>query len=202
MIYVREEEDDFDLNFSVRFKFESLRNEDRTTMIDLAAFSNSFTFPFFIIELDKERPSPLQDHKQFSKLLSVCSQSCLNLCYEARQKGKDPELVKVFGIWIGATQFRFCFADPVFTVNHLRKRTEIAIHLPFAPEWRFDLLEILGPSDCECECCTGIDLKATILSDATDVEIPQVTSAVETIPDISVDDDAYVTITVPNATEV
>lgn len=171
------------LNFSLQSELGILST--KKTWVDFTATSNSFDTPFLIVEIGKERPKPYQDHKDFSKLLSLCSHACHKLCLEAIQKGKDPRTIKVFGIWVGASQFRFCVAHPVFTVNRLRRRTEIAVHLSFAKEWRFDLLQVLQTNNCDLDCCNGSesdDLKAIVLEGSTNAIIPFITeTGVDTI---------------------
>ena len=155
--------------FTAHSEWKSRLTFDQSTerRIDWTAIAGtspeSGNIPFFLVEIGKQRSPVGYQHKDFTKLLTMMSQSCLKMCSLMRTKGKNPKLVRIYGLWIGSTQFQFCVAHPVFKKNLVQGRIEISVHLSFSTHWRFDLLQVPGHPNCDEPCCNSEILAPSII---------------------------------------
>lgn len=143
-----------DVNFDLFSEYHLETFLNAQGRIDLAAISKRFSpIPFLLIEIGKEKPGSEFDHKDHSKLLSMCSEICKKLYSAAKAKGGvDPMKVKVYGMWIGNSQVRCCVAHPVKPQTPTEDDNGVSIHISSPKEWNFDLLDD-SARDCECSSC-------------------------------------------------
>ena len=133
-------------------------DQDTERRIDLAILSERFKLPVLIVEMGKDRSTYDHQHKDFTKLLTIMSQTCIKLCNLVRDSSCDFSNVCVYGLWIGNTQFQFCVAHPNFSINSESGLMDITVSLSFSPHWRFDLLEAEDETklfSCGLKCCNS-----------------------------------------------
>lgn len=133
-------------------------DQDIERRIDLAILSERFKLPILIVEIGKDRSSTDHQHKDFTKLLTMMSQTCIKLCNFIRNSSCDWTNVCVYGLWIGNTQFQFCVARPNFLINSESGLMDITVSISFSPHWRFDLLEAEDQTNlfsCDLKCCNS-----------------------------------------------
>lgn len=144
------------INFDILAEWKSkstlqLFNDRRA---DLSIILKSVKIPILIVEISKDRIPSTSEHKDFTKMLSMMSQLCIRLCHQMRARGQDARKARIFGIWIGSTQFQFCVAHPQFSQKSQEAQMDITAVLTFHDHWRFD---IIGGDIPECvrPCCNA-----------------------------------------------
>lgn len=121
--------------------------------VDWTAIVRTLDIPVLFVEIGKDRVLPGLAHKDFTKLTCLMSQACLRLCVAMRNQKRDPKVVRVFGLWVGHSQFQLCVAHPVFLKNQNENRIDLSVHLSFPEHWRFDLIEGGEQLNCRNRCC-------------------------------------------------
>ena len=140
------------LEFGSEFKVEKVMDigEDERR-IDLTFLAEKYPFPVLLIEIGEEDiPFPFE-HKDLTKLSTLMTVSCINLCQEVQRRGIDPSVVKVFGIFIGGSRFQFAVGKPVLTPKD--DFNDISVNICFHEHWGFDLA---GPGyETRSDICNG-----------------------------------------------
>lgn len=115
--------------------------------------------PILLIEIGKESFDIEDSHKDFSKLLGLMSATCITMAQDLAIKKKIPELARVYGIWIGGSQFQLCVAHPVVTPTN-DGRHQIHANLSFFPHWKYDILssdDKIQTNVPSCPCCAPLN---------------------------------------------
>ena len=120
-------------------------------IVDLVAVSNKFQLPILFVEASRERVLPGNQHKDFSKMATTMIQACIQNGELLNSHGCDVALAKVFGIWTGGSQARFCIAHPMKRV--VGNRIEATIMFSAPDCWCFDLLRFPNGPCCGQTCC-------------------------------------------------
>jgi hypothetical protein len=132
--------------------FDSHRIVDFVSLIRIGA-----EVPILLVEMGN-KPF-LEMHKDFSKLLSLVSATCIKMAHMLIARKQIPELARTYGIWIGGAQFQFCVAVPVISESkNFPGKYEIHANISFFPHWKFDLLSSFN-SGVECQeiCCSLLE---------------------------------------------
>ena len=114
---------------------------------DIAALCNQKQSVVLLVEASKEKVLPGFQHKDFSKMSTAMIQLCLANCKGFCSMGKDICRVRVFGIWVGGSQARFCMVHPKIHVDGTGRK-QISIMLSAPDCWTFDLLGPQSGSFC------------------------------------------------------
>lgn len=143
---------------------DELLKLDNSRRADFAVVSTKFKIPCFIAEIGEEVINSNVVHKDFGKMSSLLTISCLRLAEQLRDAEFDPRLARSFGLLVGGTGSQMLTAHPVFTETQKEQGTQKAkydIHaivsvnkdwfLEFGDEYAMDV-------DCEGDCCMKADL--------------------------------------------
>ena len=136
--------------------------------------------PIFLVEIGKNSFDTCYEHKDYTKLLSMMSVSCISLARELQLRGKRAELARTYGVWIGGLEIHFCVAHAVVTSevgDNDDELHEIHANLSFFPQWKFDILA--DEKDCESSVdesysCKLDELEMLLESDRKSLIIPEV----------------------------
>ncbi len=132
---------DFNFKLSSEWKTTPLLSNFTSRIIDMVALIKlgAKSFPVFQVEIGNQLFDLSNQHKDFSKLLSMMSRTSIELAHAMIKEGKRPEDARVFGIWIGGTAFQFCVAHAVVTLLSDGKY-DIHANLTFKDDWLHDIL--------------------------------------------------------------
>lgn len=170
--------------------------------VDWAAIVRTFDIPVLFVEIGKDRVCPEFLHKDFTKLSCLMSQACFRLCVAMRNYGRDPKVVRVYGLWVGHSQFQFCVAHPVFIENLNENRIDLSVHLSFPDHWRFDLFEGGGQHGiCRNNCCNYPNIFGGQIGTFGSLNLPVVTR-IPVLPKIDEVTDDHDLRTQPSTIEV
>lgn len=152
--------------FKSEFDVKPLLGTKTNCKVDLAAVTQSLQIPILIVEISKDKPVKGVFHKDFAKMITTMSQVCLELADELDCRDEDPGTARIFGLWVGHTEFRFCVAALQLRWNESMRITERSVNVSFHPHWISDLVGITeGDKDCAVSCCEGLN---SIKADLTD----------------------------------
>ena len=117
--------------FESEFHLKNILELQNVVKVDLALALKHFRIPVFVAELGKESPIEGHEHKDFVKLGTVLSQSCLKLAEGLKSRGQEPLKARTFGTLIGYTSFKFVVASPEIFFNEKYGREELFVNLSF-----------------------------------------------------------------------
>ena len=120
---------------------------------DIAVLCNKKQSVVLLVKASREKVLPGFQHKDFSKMAAAMIQLCLANCKGFCSMGKDICRVRVFGIWVGGSQARFCMVHPKIHVDGTGQK-QISIMLSAPDCWTFDLLGPQSGPPCQGPCCT------------------------------------------------
>ena len=113
--------------------------EDRKIDFEVSIKPGSKRQPILLVEAGTEPFDSVNVHKDFSKLISILSLSCISMARELLELKNTPENARSYGIWIGELKFQFCVAHPVLSRLENGKY-EIHSEVTYEDYWFFDIL--------------------------------------------------------------
>lgn len=150
---------------------EALLKLDSSRWVDIAVFLKKFKNIILFCEISKDKFTRNIYHKDFSKLSSTLTVSCIRLAEFLKSRGCDPSKARTFGMLIGNSCFQLAVARPVFTPIPGTRKHEIHVDVSVNPHWfcDFDDPENFSLS-CSGPCCMQDDLNP--LPKAENIPIP------------------------------
>lgn len=149
------------------FDLKKFINAKTSVLADLALVTRSGKFPILVLEISALSPKSGHRHKDFVKLVSTMSLLCMNQSEELESRGEDPLDAKVFGIWVGGTNFQLCVATPEKRFNETIGKDEIFISVSFHDHWNFDLIKPHSGTECTMPCCSQPELDLKVMKSAS-----------------------------------
>ena len=101
-----------------------------------AVLSKKYKFPVLLVEMVEESMNQNQPktHKDFTKLTTILTISCLVQAKILSQNKINPALARTFGIWDGGTQCQLLVAHPVIVSLRNEDNDTIYICSHFVPK--------------------------------------------------------------------
>jgi hypothetical protein len=150
---------------------ENLLNLDCERRADLAVFDTKFKTPILICEASEEGFPDNKSHKDFAKISSILTISCIRLAEKLANEGINPLLARTFGVLVGGPCFQLAVAHPVLTAAE-SGLNEIRVDVSTHKHWFFDLSSTEGTSfPCQGPCCTKSDLEPILHLNCVDIPI-------------------------------
>lgn len=119
-----------ELNLQKFIRIDDLRK------VDYAVLSKKYKFPVLLVEMVEESMNQNQPktHKDFTKLTTMLTISCLEQAKILSQNKINPALARTFGIWDGGTQCQLLVAHPVIVSLRNEDNDTIYICSHFVPK--------------------------------------------------------------------
>lgn len=137
---------------------------------DLAVFDTKFHKIIFFCEAALESFHINVSHKDFSKINSLLTISCIDLCKRLANEGLDPLFARTFGVLVGGPCFQFAVAHPVFTETDDKKGFDVRIDVSTNPHWYGDVSGNENNSiQCTDQCCLNKNLDPIIKPSSTEI---------------------------------
>ena len=121
---------------------------------DLAVFARKSMRIVLFCEVSEEHFSSNTDHKDFSKINSLLTVSCIRLAEYLASEGLDPSMA-TFGVLVGNSSFQLSVAHPVFSPIKNTDQNEIRIDISTNLHWYCDFngAESAASTTCSSSCC-------------------------------------------------
>lgn len=137
---------------------QSILPLDDLRKVDYSVLSKKYKYPVLLVEMAEEAMNQPLSHKDFTKLTTILTISCINQAETLRRNKINPVLARTFGIWDGGTQCQLLVAHPVIVKKPNEEFDAIYIVISSPDHWFLDLARPNSfplNRNSDCYCCNG-----------------------------------------------
>lgn len=142
-----------ELNLQRFLRLNDLRKVDYTVL------SRKYKFPVLLVEMAEESMNQPMNHKDFSKLTTMLTISCLEQAKILLRNKINPVKARTFGIWDGGVQCQLLVAHPVIVKGPDGSPSDdIYIVISSPDHWFLDMVlpnNVSSDRSSICHCCYG-----------------------------------------------
>ena len=145
-------------SIEIDLEWKMCQPDSKIRIVDFAVLSSRFNRPIFVVEVGTEHIEFPFAHKDSTKLFSIMTLNCIDLCCALQETNLDPSQAKIFGLWIGGPRFQFAVAQPVFTEDDDSEFSEIHIVITTIDHWQMSAFEgddYFTDFKCTEPCCNS-----------------------------------------------
>ena len=139
---------------------QEFMNLDCERRVDIGLIMTVYENVVLFCEIGENKFNDNISHKDFAKINSMLTISCIRLAKKLKSLEFDPTVARSFGILIGDTGFQLAVAHPVLTPIDGTDLHEIRVDVSVNPHWFIEFGKSeSSSSNCSDPCCISSDLK-------------------------------------------